>query len=436
MAELDQKTIDDLRTQVATEAAEKVVAQLVKSMKLPEGYKLDGSDPDSVFKAAGIPSKDEVQASILDTLKAAESTKLIGDIADSKRDKSPNGYTRPPFAFSDMLLALAWADPRTVKTALPKQRMKLDELARWGRENEAERYKALDLSSGATGGFLVPSYFSDMLLQPRAGAAPCLALGTNVPMSDMRVLHFPRLANLFHPDIYWEEYMPGTIKNPTDTPEFDRPYLQLQNYYVLWQITHDLLKFNNVGIDSLMLGWVAAGIQRELDGLMLVGDVGGLGDPYNGILNTLGVMNVALTVPGTLGWNDLRLLRQNVPNQYHSSSLYVMNQQAESQCMVLTDAFGNPLWNRDMTGARPPLIDGFRYIVDNQIPSNIGGANQTVIFFGDPAYWMQGSGGQEFAVSEHAGFKENQTWFKVMGYADGFYAIPEAMAYLEAVPVV
>jgi HK97 family phage major capsid protein len=89
-----------------------------------------------------------------------------------------------------------------------------------------------------------------------------------------------------------------------------------------------------------------------------------------------------------------------------------------------------------MSGTRPNLIDGFRYVVDNQIPNNIGGANQTVIFFGDLSYWLQGNGGQEIGMSEHVGFKENLNWYKVVGYADGFYAITEAMAYLEAVPTV
>ena len=291
------------------------------------------------------------------------------------------------------------------------------------------------MSTGALGGFLVPEYYSDQLLQPKPGAAPALALGTNVPMGNMRILHFPRLDTLFAPDIYWEEYMPGTTKTPTDTPEFDRPYLQLQNYYVLWSITHDLLKFNNVGIDNLMIGWVSAAIQRELDRLMLVGDTGA-GDPYMGISNTAGVTNRALAVPGTLAWTDLRDIRRDVPNQYHPSCVYVMNQLVEAECMVLTDGFGNPLWNRDMVSGRGNTIDGFLYLVDNQIPSNIGGANQSIILFGDLSYWMQGNGGQEIGMSDQVGFKENLNWYKVVGYADGFYAIVEAAAYLEAVPTV
>lgn len=443
--ELDPKKIDALRTEVAVEAAEKaskdITAKLLKSMGLPDDYKLGEKDQDSLFKSAGIPTKDEVVATVIDQLKASESKQLIGDIADSRREKSSSGFPRPPFSFIDVLRAVAAADPRTHRKSLPKLRTTAEEIATWGRENEKERYenlqeqgKALDLSSGAAGGFLVPEFYSDMLLQPKPGAAPCLPLGTNVPMGDMRVLHFPRLAALFNPDIYWEEYMPGTAKTATDTPEFERPDLTLQNYYVLWQITHDLLKFNNVGIEQLMIGWVGAGIQRELDRLMVVGSTVG-GDPYNGVLNTAGVTGLALLVPGTLGWADLRNIRASVPAQYHPNCRYVMNQAAESACMQLTDAFGNPLWNRDMTGTRPNLIDGWPYIVDNQIPSNIGGANQSVIFFGDFSYWLQGNGGQEFGVSDHVGFKENQTWYKIVGYADGFYAITEAMAYLTAVPV-
>jgi len=442
--ELDQATIDNLRTQIATDAAKLAFADIAKMLRkgfgLPDSYDFD-KDTDGLLKAAKIPTRDEMLAAFADGLKASESTKLIGDIADSRREKSSNGYPRPPFSFRDILLGIAAADPRTSRTGLPKVIHSAADIAKWCRENEKARYegeaeKALDLSSGAAGGFLVPEFYSDQLLQPRPGAAPCLALGTNVPMGDMRVLHFPRLDTLFAPDIYWEEYMPGTTKTPTDTPLFDRPYLQLQNYYVLWSITHDLLKFNNVGIDRLMIGWVAGAIQRELDRLMLVGDVGGLGDPYDGILNTAGVQNIALLAPGTLTWQDIRNIRQYVPAQYHATSGYVMNQLAESQCMQLPDAFGNPLWNRDMVSGRPNTIDGFRYVVDNQIPSNIGGANQTVIFFGDLSYWMQGNGGQEIGMSDQVGFKENMNWYKVVGYADGFYAIVEAMAYLEAVPTV
>ena len=438
---IDPKTIEDLRKQVAEDAANAVMSRLLKSLRLPAGYKMDGTDPDDLFKASGIPTRDEMKASIIDQLKASESVKLIGDISDSRREKSSNGYPRPPFTFRDILLGIAAADPRTSRTGLPKVVYSAADIAKWCRENEKPRYegeaqKALDLSSGAAGGFLVPEFYSDQLLQPRPGSAPCLSLGTNVPMGDMRVLHFPRLDTLFSPDIYWEEFMPGTTKTPTDTPQFDRPYLQLQNYYVLWSITHDLLKFNNVGIDRLMIGWVAAAIQRELDRLMLVGDVGGAGDPYDGILNTAAVQNIALLAPGTLTWQDIRNIRQYVPAQYHATSRYVMNQLAESQCMQLPDAFGNPLWNRDMVSGRGNTIDGFPYTVDNQIPSNIGGADQTVIFFGDLSYWMQGNGGQEIGMSDQVGFKENMNWYKIVGYADGFYAIAEAIAYLEAVATV
>jgi len=429
-------TDEQLRTLIADEAATKVVARLSKGLKLPDGAKLD----DDLLKSAGIPTLEQVRAEILATLKAADARKLIGGyIDDAGREKSSSGYPRPNFSFADFLLAVAHADPRSKGPGigLPPARLTIEDIGKWGREHEAPRYEAqklLDLSSGATGGFLVPEYFSDLLLQPRPGPAPCLALATNIPMGNMRTLHFPRLDELFNPDIYWEEFMPGTDKYESDTPEFERPYLKLKNYYVLWAITHDLLKFNNVGIDRLMLGWVASAIQRELDRLMLVGDTGA-GDPYDGIINTAGVQNIALLVPGTLSWLDVRGLRDYVPAQYHADCRYFMNQLAEGQCMRLTDGFGDPLWGREMVGVRPKTIDGFPYEVDNQIPNNIGGANQTVIGFGVLGVWFQGNGGQEFGVSEHAGFKANKTFYKVVGYADGFYTMPEEAAYLEAVPV-
>lgn len=435
---VDQAVLDDLRKQVAEDAAKAVIASLRKSAKLPDGYKLDGSDPDSLFKAAGVPTLEEVRGTIVAQLKAAEGVKLIGEIADSRREKSSNGYPRPPFSFRDLLLATAAADPRTSKTGLPKCRVTAADIAKWSHEHEKARYeedamKTLGLATDGAGGYLVPEFFSDQLLQPRPGAAPCFALGTNVPMGDQRILHFPRLEDLFDPTVYWENYIPATTKSESTYPTFDQPTLQLQNYYVLWQITHDLLRFNNVGIEQLMIAWVAGKIQRELDRLMLVGDSGS-GDPYDGIINTTDVDNVALATPGTLTWQDIRLLRSHVPAQYHSGCRYIMNQLAEAKCMVLEDDDGYPLWNRDMQGARPNLIDGFPYVVDNQIPSNIGGANQTVIMFGDLSYWLQGNGGQAVAMSEHAGFKENVNWYKITGYGDGFFAIAESLAFLEAVP--
>jgi HK97 family phage major capsid protein len=195
-----------------------------------------------------------------------------------------------------------------------------------------------------------------------------------------------------------------------------------------------MLDFNGYGIDALLQKWASGSILRELDRLMLVGDVGA-GDPYDGILNTAGVDNVALAVPGTLAYGDIRNIRAQLAAEYWGDAVYIMNQQALYQVEILEDLTGMPIWFRDPTGVRPSTIDGYPYIIDNQIPNNIGGANQSVIFFGVLGYWFQGNGGMAFSMSEHAEFVENVNVYKVTGYGDGFYALPVAMNYLEAVPV-
>ncbi len=395
----------------------------------------------AVCAALGIKSDKDGRPSLAatlagsDLLKDAVSVAVQDGIKLAVAKAAPGEPTRPSFTFQQ-LLQHHWAnDPRNRVAVDPLQKAALERAEAAVKTGFDEAIKTLNLGGAAAGLNLVPEYFATEIIEFAIGAAPTLGMVTRIPMGSMRKLSFPREKSaLWLPDIYWEDYVdPTKSKTETASPEFERASLELKLYYVLWQIPHDLLLFTNTAINTFLQTRIARAIGRELERLIWLGNTSA-GDPFDGVYETSGVTPVDLKTPGTLTFDDIIELEFAIEPEYWANARFVLGPGALKEIAKLKDKNDNYIWQAPV-GNAPGTIHGRPYTVTSVIGNNVGGAGYTCIFYGDPALFFLGEGTYSVKVSEEVGFKENVTWWKVVGYADGFLSVPAGMAFLRLVPV-
>ncbi|KRR14591.1 hypothetical protein CQ12_10690 [Bradyrhizobium jicamae] len=133
-------------------------------------------------------------------------------------------------------------------------------------------------------------------------------------------------------------------------------------------------------------GWIARkgqqGVRRIASRAIAVGS--GVGMPM-GILNPNAGIPVcetsALTPAGQFTWQDLVGLLFEVPVEYHSNGVWLMNQRTLGQAFSMSDAAGRPILIQDLQNPLRWMLLGHPVIVSNFFPDVIPGA--TPVAFGN-----------------------------------------------------
>ena len=146
--------------------------------------------------------------------------------------------------------------------------------------------------------------------------------------------------------------------------------------------SRELLDDSDVNIESWMRRKVNMAFRHVLSQAFMTGD--GNGKPM-GILNKLsGIPTVnpdASTPAGEFTWQDLILLKWNVPVQYHRGARYLMNQYTMGQVLTMSDANGRPIMINDPTEAGQMLVNGSPINIVTQMPNVAVGT--TPVAFGN-----------------------------------------------------
>ena len=111
----------------------------------------------------------------------------------------------------------------------------------------------------------------------------------------------------------------------------------------------------------------------------------GVGMPI-GILNPNGGVPTCETAPATavgqFSWQDLVMLKWQVPVQYHGTgAAYMMNQNTFALTLTMSDANGRPIMIANPTQAGQFLINGSPVVLTTQMPDPVAGA--TPVAFGN-----------------------------------------------------
>jgi HK97 family phage major capsid protein len=108
--------------------------------------------------------------------------------------------------------------------------------------------------------------------------------------------------------------------------------------------TRDLLDDASVNIEQWMIQKVNRAFRHQIANAILTGD--GFGKPM-GILNPNSGIPVCETAPGTppgmFTWQDLVMLRWQVPQSMNQTGSYLMNQNSFGLALTLSDANGRPV---------------------------------------------------------------------------------------------
>jgi HK97 family phage major capsid protein len=149
--------------------------------------------------------------------------------------------------------------------------------------------------------------------------------------------------------------------------------------------TSDLLQDAAFDVESWLFKKVSDGMRATINQAVLIGD--GLGKPL-GILNPnsgIPICETSLATPaGQFTWQDLLMLKWEIPMQWQPGSSYLMNQRTFALLMTMSDTSTRPLWT-SLPGTEPGFtLAGSPIHIATQMPDVAPGA--TPIAYGN---WKQ-----------------------------------------------
>lgn len=139
--------------------------------------------------------------------------------------------------------------------------------------------------------------------------------------------------------------------------------------------SRDILEDASIDIESWMIGKVNYAFRNTISTAAISGD--GNGKPV-GILNPaagIPICNVSPATPaGQFTWQDLIMLKWQVPMQWHGGGKYLMNQNTFGLCLTMSDAMGRPIMIATPQDNGSYLVNGSGVQVVTQMPDVAPGA--------------------------------------------------------------
>lgn len=263
------------------------------------------------------------------------------------------------------------------------------------------------------GGYLVPEEFSNQIILLESQDSIIRNLARIFPMNTL-VRNIPK--QLTDVSVYWTGE--GAEKTETN-PTFTRLVQTAKKMATIVKMTDELMEDESVGIDNLIQSLIASAMADEEDRIAFVGDVSGLGDPFNGVLYAASVNSVTQGAANMVG-DDIINIITSLNAKYRKGATLVTSTDGLKLIMKLKDQEDNYIWNPPTT-VTPRSIWGYPYEISDEILSTYGGGTETAILFGNwkKHYFVSDKGGLEVKssisatdVGSASAFMEDETWFR------------------------
>jgi HK97 family phage major capsid protein len=147
-------------------------------------------------------------------------------------------------------------------------------------------------------------------------------------------------------------------------------------------VNSDLLADASFNVEQWMIQKVSDGMRITINDAIIAGD--GLGKPM-GLLNPQSGIAVCETAPATppgmFTWQDLVMLKFEIPQQWWDGSVYLMNQRTAGLLMTMSSTDGRPLLSALPAGMPGFALAGSPIVIASQMPDVAPGS--TPILFGN-----------------------------------------------------
>jgi HK97 family phage major capsid protein len=145
---------------------------------------------------------------------------------------------------------------------------------------------------------------------------------------------------------------------------------------------NDLLQDAQFNIENWILQKASQGFRDAINNAIIAGD--GLGKPL-GILNPNSGIPICdtspATQPGQFTWQDLVMLKFEIPSRWHEGASFFMNQRTFALLLTMSDASSRPLFGQLPSGLPGYMFAGSPIQIVSQMPDVAPGA--TPIAFGN-----------------------------------------------------
>lgn len=146
--------------------------------------------------------------------------------------------------------------------------------------------------------------------------------------------------------------------------------------------TRDLIEDASMNFESWLFRKIGDGMRATINNSLILGD--GVGKPM-GLLNPRAGIPICETAPATpagfLSWQDVYMLKWEIPMQWQEGASFLCNQRTWAQIMTLSDATGRPLWSQAPGGEPGLTLAGSPVHIATQFPDIAPGS--TPIAYGN-----------------------------------------------------
>jgi HK97 family phage major capsid protein len=239
---------------------------------------------------------------------------------------------------------------------------------------------SLTEGSDAQGGYLVPSGTANFILGELNDPASVPGKTTPFPhaMTDGNVKTIPKWLT----DISVGWVSEKGVKTETK-PTFTEKTSTLKVMAAIITATDELRADNIVGLDRLLAEKIGENFEYEVERIILVGDVTGLTDPFNGIVFDAAIAGTTQEVQqagGALAYTDLVAIQNNtaVLEKYRTGAEWIMNRSVWAKIIRIVDGNGRPLWSLQPINNKIGMnLLGDNVIISNAILNTHGDASNT-----------------------------------------------------------
>jgi HK97 family phage major capsid protein len=283
---------------------------------------------------------------------------------------------------------------------------------------------ALTTSVGSHGGYLVPTEFTDKLLQAAGEKAVVRPRATLIPMAS-RAVQVPCLDCTSTPASTDSAFLGGIVARWTEEsatlvetePVFRQVELVAHELSGYSRVSNSLLEDSAIGLEQLLITLFGRAIAWHEDHAFLRGD--GVGKPL-GILNSNALVSVTRSAASAFELQDAAtMLARLMPGWAPETTVWAMHPAVAGELFQMTSAgAGSSAIYLDNARNKPAMVlFGIPVVITEKLPG-LNTLGDVLLL--DLQHYLVGDRREiEIAFSEHVAFTSNQGAWRFVARVDG-----------------